>query len=434
MSLFGENPSQGQMSVENPLGLNQAPDGVANPGQPDGNVATGTDNVGTGTGNIGEGLEPQQQAQEQNMQPQVDTQGQPQGEQQLDQGQQQNQPQREEVIDNIDTNDTYERKKAFIKQKFNGQEDFLQSVEQMQKKLGRDNENPTFENAEQAIDYYISLEKELGKTSDIDTTRQENQFLKQELQGLRDAMNQLMMQQQYGNQGQVVNNQQGPLRNPQNGQFMSPNNYNQQFMGQPINNQQQQGQQAQDTPDNDINFDDIDVNQFMQEFYEKGPNAESFKKVIKTVAEQIADQKVNTTLTKQQQEQQKIQQQQRMKQQLSRNFAEQTNGLEQKYGKEEVERHKQDMVNMLRQYPMYLNPQLFPNGFEIVFNEVRGMNNSYQRQQSNLQNQQQMNTAQKMAAKIGQSQPGQRFSSRQPSQDEIEKQMLFQTENKSGLW
>lgn len=412
MGLFGENLQPDNFSSKDPLGpgIGQAPDeGAANPGQPVG------DGMAAGVVGNGEGENIQKAGQEQ---------GNVFGEQN-----QQQPPVEEEKIESIDVNDDYERKVAFVRQKFKSSDDFARSIEELQKRLGRENENVQLNSAEEAINYYITLEKELGRTSNIDETRLENQRLKQELQGLRNAVNQLMMQGQlfYNPQTQQIT----PMRDPLTGRFVSPNQ------------QQPQGQaqtgQGQQTNNLDISFDDIDPDEFMKEFYAKGPNAESFKKVILKAAEKIAEHKVNEALQKTQEEQLTKQQEQFQKQQqaqaLKANYDQQVERIKQQYGEQEFERYKNQMTQIFRQYPMYLNPTLFPNGFEIVFNEARQMANNYQQQQNFLNNQQQFNTAQKMAARMNGSRPGQKFnSSRQLSQEEIEKMQIFGQENRAGIF
>jgi hypothetical protein len=371
MGIFGENPQQGQVNPENPLGIEQAPDVAANPGQPEGLAA---DNTG-----------------------------------QVQEGQLiQNEPQEQPEIESIDINDSQEKKVAFVKQKFKNQENFVQGIEDLQKKLGRENEKLQISTAEEAIDYYISLEKELGKTSNVDETRQENQQLKQELQGLRDALQQVMFQQY---------NQ--PARDPYTGRFMAQ----QTTQTQP---------QSQPQPNTDINFD-VNAEEFMKEFYEKGPNAESFKKVLKNAVDTLVEPKL-LDMQKQQEERESQEQKQVQAQQLKQNYDDQVERIKQAYGEQEFQRYQQNMLQIFNRYPMYLNPQLFPNGWEIVFNEARQMTNNFANQQNTMQNQQQYNAAQKMAARIPNSNPSQRFTSRRPSQEEIEKMQIFQPTKQGGIF
>jgi|LSQX01.3.fsa_nt_gb hypothetical protein len=304
--------------------------------------------------------------------------------------------------------DERQHKIEHVKAKFKSDEELKNGITELQRKLGRENDDVVLNSVEEAIDYYIELEKELGRTSDIDRTRRENQRLQQELEGLRNTVNQLLLQQY---------NQ--PLRDPATGRFVSAR------------------EQVTQTPDIDISFDDIDPNDFIRELYEKGPNAESFKKILKTASEKIADAKIQQFIEKQKQEeeikQQELLQKQNQARILKTHYDMQVNNLKMQYGEEEFNRLQPVMLDIFRKYPMYLNPQLFPNGFEIVFNQARNMDNSYQMQQQYNESQQQYNAAQKMAARISGSRPGQRFT-RQPSQEEIEKQMIFGFEQNRGLW
>src|SRR5690606_2503158 len=99
-----------------------------------------------------------------------------------------------EVIESVDISDDFEQKADYIRQKFKGDaEELEKSINELRKKLGRENEEVNFETAEDVINYYIELERELGRTSNIDQTRQENQRLQQEVEQLRNTINQLLL-------------------------------------------------------------------------------------------------------------------------------------------------------------------------------------------------------------------------------------------------
>lgn len=375
MSVFGENPTTGQ---ENPVGINQA---LGEPAQPE-NVGDGEnvmveDNVG------GEG---QEEIVENN----------------------QNE---EKQIEQIDLNDSYEKKVEFVQKKFKSAEDFEQSINELQKMLGRENEEVILNTEQEAIDYYIQLEKEKGEkfrrepqntSQTVNNPNNEKYMLQQQVNSLQNTVQNLMFQLQQNQQ-----------------------------TGQPS---QTQTQEENDQQIPDINFDDIDTKQFMKEFYEKGPNAESFKKVIMKAAEQISDQKLAKWQEEQQKEQQTQQQKQQQAQQLKVHYDRQADVLKQKYGDQEFENNKPGMLQVFKQYPMYLNPQLFPNGFEIAYQEAKKRSNGYSQQQNTMQNQQQMANAQKMAARMPKSNPNQRFATDRPSQEEIEKAQIFQTTKKGGIF
>src|SRR5690554_7676579 len=60
----------------------------------------------------------------------------------------------EEVIESVDVSDDFERKAAYIRQKFKGgPEELEKSINELRKKLGRENEEVNFETAEDVINY-----------------------------------------------------------------------------------------------------------------------------------------------------------------------------------------------------------------------------------------------------------------------------------------
>lgn len=382
MSIFGENSSAEQFNPDNPLGIKQAQEEVANPGQPQNDVATGT---------VGEES------------------------QQLDDGQanenlmdQQPREQVEEVeVESIELDDDIDKKVQFVRKKFKSADDFEQSVTELQRKLGKENEHVALNSEEEAINYYIQLEKELGQRSQVvdnpvnnQNNYNENFQLKQQVSNLQNMIYQLQNKQ-----------------NPQPQQNQQP---------------QQEGQETPETPE--LNFDDIDTNQFMKEFYEKGPNAESFKKVVMRAAEQISDKKLSELKQEQQKEQQTLQQKQQQAQQLKQVYEGQAEQLKQRYGEQEFEGNKQQMLQVFNEYPMYLNPTLFPNGFEIAYREAKKRSGGYQQQQNTIQQQQQKNVAQKMSATMPKSNSVQRFNTNKPSPEERAKQQIFQQGNKTGIF
>lgn len=393
MGIFGDD-QLGQVTPDNPLGLEQAPvENVENmemPGQPaEIGVGLGEENAG-----VGEGQEI------------VETQP-------------------EEVIESVDVNDDFERKAAYIRQKFKGgPEELEKSINELRKKLGRENEEVHFETTEDVVNYYIELEKELGRTSNIDQTRQENQRLQQEVEQLRNTINQLLL---------YRGNANWPMRDPATGRFVSPAPYQQQMQPQMPH---QQEVQEEELKFDDL-FKDINTDTFLREFYEKGPQAEDFQKLIINAAERIADHKLNQFVKKQQEEQrqkalerQQKEMQARYQYTLLKNKAD---NIKMKYGEQEVEKYKDGMTRFLEKYPYYLDPVLYPNGLEVAFMEARREAMGYQEQQYIQQEQQQYNTAQKFAARIPRSTTPQRVS-REPSPEEREKMMLFGTPERKGLW
>lgn len=393
MGIFGDD-QLGQVTPDNPLGLEQAPvENVENmemPGQPaEIDVGLGEENAG-----VGEGQEI------------VETQP-------------------EEVIESVDVNDDFERKAAYIRQKFKGgPEELEKSINELRKKLGRENEEVHFETTEDVVNYYIELEKELGRTSNIDQTRQENQRLQQEVEQLRNTINQLLL---------YRGNANWPMRDPATGRFVSSAPYQQQM--------QPQMPQQQEVQEEELKFDDLfkDINTdtFLREFYEKGPQAEDFQKLLINAAERIADHKLNQFVKKQQEEQQQKMLERQQKEMQARYqytlLKNKADNIKMKYGEQEIEKYKDGMTRFLEKYPYYLDPILYPNGLEVAFLEARRETMGYQEQQNIQQEQQQYNTAQKFAARIPRSTTPQRVS-REPSPEEREKMMLFGTPERKGLW
>jgi hypothetical protein len=354
----------------------------------------------------------------------------------------QQESQQEEVqTENVNTDSEYEEKVEYIREKFESPEDFEKSVEELQKRLGRD-ENVSLNDQEEAIDYYIQLEKELGQTGNVEQTRQQNQMLKQQMQQIQSANQRLMAQMRaLRNQGpnqqfnqQTQQNMQNQPRNNQ-GQFMANNNQQQQNQ----NNQQNQEVSAEDIIENmDLG---IDSDEFLNDMYENGANSKNFKKAIAKVSGKLVDAKLNQQQQLQQQKQQKEQQEQQQQmqraQQLNSHYKNQVQSLRQKYGEQEVNRHKDDMAQFFREHPTYLDPKIFPNGMQRAYQEVKKRRNKLNQQNQMTQQQSQMNVARKKTANMPQnSSNNRRFQNgnRNLSQNEIEKQQIFQQENTGGLF
>lgn len=395
--VFGDNSDGFQVSSENPLGI-QAPDKSAvKPGEPEEQSAVIDNNVKEPL--VEEGLNKEDMEQK-------------------------------EAVEKVTLSDNIERKKAFIRKKFpNGKEEFEKSIAELEEKLGKNREDVVLKSAEDAINYYIQLEEEQGKMSakpdqQIDQQQQqktfsEEDYLRQQVTGLQNVVQDLYSMLQGKGQGQVQQpsttgvNQSTPVRDPQTGRFVSPNQ-----------NMQQ---------NNNINLDNIDTEKFMEEFYEKGPNAEGFKKVVQSVAEQIAEQKFNQ-FAQMQQKQQMEQQQQQMATKLRENYNQQENQIKQTYGEQEYNKYRNAMRQIFEERPMYLNPKAYPNGFMMAFYEARKRMNNYENQQNMIQNQNQMINKNKLAADIPKSQSGQRFAPEKPSPEEIVKRQIFAQEPSRGIF
>lgn len=395
MGLFGENANEGNVSPENPLGIEQAQE---QPGQ----LANS------------EGLEGENQSQQTNLEELA---------QQADGKQPVNQQKSTD----------YDRKVDYVREKFKSAEDFEQSINELEQKLGV-NEQRQISNPEEAINYYMELEQRLGQTSNVDQTRQQLSQLEQENQRLRQLF---QMQQQQAMQN--PQNMQQPRRDPQTGRFVSQ----QQVNNQNVNQQQQQAQEntglTLDDVMADLNFE-VSADEAINDLYEKGYNSDVFKKVVAETslktAEKLVEQKFNQMQQQQQQQQQQEQQRLQQAQQLNTNYHSQVDQIKQKYGEETFEQHKDDVLNFFKQYPMYLDPTMFPNGFEIAFNNVRTMNNQYQQQQQNMQQAQQYNNAQKQAARMPQSQQNNklRFQNNLSPEEEIKQNIFHNQGQRNGIF
>jgi hypothetical protein len=399
MGLFGENANEGNVSAENPLGIEQAQE---QPGQPAN----------------GEEFEGENQSQQTNLEELA---------QQAD---------GKHPVNQQKSTD-YDRKVDYVREKFKSAEEFEKSINELEQKLGV-TEQKQISNPEEAINYYMELEQRLGQTSNVDQTRQQLSRLEQENQRLRQMY---LMQQQQAMQN--PQNMQQPRRDPQTGRFVSQQQVNNQ---QNFNQQQQQPQQPQEntglTLDDvmaDLNFD-VSADEAINELYEKGYNSDVFKKVVAETslktAEKLVEQKFNEMQQQQQQQEQFKQQKMQQAQQLNTNYHSQVDQIKQKYGEDTFEQHKDDVLNFFKQYPMYLDPQMFPNGFEIAFNNVRTMNNQYQQQQQNMQQAQQYNNAQKQAARIPQSQHNNklRFQNNMSPEEEIRQNIFHTNDKRQGIF
>jgi len=401
MGLFGENAQEGNVSAENPLGIEQAQE------QP-GELASENGNEGNVEGQS-------QQASLEDLAQQADG---------------------KKPVNQQKSTD-YDRKVDYVREKFKSAEDpakeFERSINELEQKLGV-TEQKQISNPEEAINYYMELEQRLGQTSNVDQTRQQLSRLEQENQRLRQMY---LMQQQQAMQN--PQNMQQPRRDPQTGRFVSQQQVNNQ---QNFNQQQQPQENTGLTLDDvmaDLNFD-VSADEAINELYEKGYNSDVFKKVVAETslktAEKLVEQKFNEMQQQEQQKKQEEQQRLQQAQQLNNSYRSQVDTIKQQYGEQEFEQHKDDMLNFFQQYPMYLDPQMFPNGFEIAFNNVRTMNNQYQQQQQNMQQQQQYNNAQKQAARIPQSQHNNklRFQNNMSPEEEIRQNIFHTNDKRQGIF
>lgn len=341
-------------------------------------------------------------------------------------------PDRTEVTENSD----FEDKKKYIKRKFNSPEEVEQSIEELHNKLGIDSSNVQLNSDEEVIDHYIKLERQMGEigrqTGNVDEYAQENRRLKdgikrmnQRIQALTAQLNQ--QQNQQSNQP-IQSGQQ-----PQNAQGQY--NAQQQAQGQ----SQQQNQQLNVDLDN-LNLGDIDQKQFLREFYKDGPKSQNFKKAIANIASQVSKQQMNQLIQQMSQRNQQQQQQnqaQRAKQKRAAHLRQQADSIRQRDGKEEFNRYKQDIIQVMNEYPVYQDPNIFPDGVERAYLEAKRRRRAYSnQQQTQLQNQQQQNIRKQAASMPGsQNNATQRLNDqqRQMSPEEIEKQQILQKVPQRGV-
>lgn len=296
--------------------------------------------------------------------------------------------------------------------KFNDRGSLLEGVKNLGSKLGRKVDPVKVGNATNGDleEIYQQLEKELGQTSDVDKTRQENQQLKEQLnqyeQQLRQTQAQMTNMQRYlqrlssqqpqGQQQQMNQNQN--VNQPQN-----QNMNNQRLQRDPQTGRFQQNQQADNQQQQDV-----DPTKWLREFY-KNP-VEAIKKInnMSDSAQQQVKNNMNQQEIQQFNNQQRQMQQnqltdtQRYRQQLNQEsqqfFAQKRIELENKYEDFKDPEVKKDVVKYMQNHKAYLNPRLFPNGLEKAYLEVKKMrenrNTAANQEQTNEQLKQQKQAAQ----------------------------------------
>jgi hypothetical protein len=315
-------------------------------------------------------------------------------------------------------NPEYEKKVAYIKEKFQTKDEFVKSVDGLAVKLGIDPNTLRFNSQEEAINAYMQMEEALGNSGQPSPLEQPQQiyddsyYLKQEVDGLKTAFMQLLSNRQQ--------NPQQPLRDPNTGRFIPLNN-----------NQQNTPNQEQATSQEEQNFiDGID--------WEKAYEDKTYLlNIMDKRAEIKARQAVNEYQQQRQAEEEQLKTKQNEAQARYQSYQMQVASLNQKYGESEVNRHEKEMEQILKQYPMYLDTNIFPNGFELVFNEARRRGMAYQQQQQYSQQFNQVNPYQKYAAQMPR--PNANINrvqnQRQMSQEEVERWQIFgDQQNKKGIF
>jgi len=312
--------------------------------------------------------------------------------------------------------------------KFNDRGSLLEGVKNLGAKLGRKVDPVKVGNATNGDleEIYQELERELGQTSNVDKTRQENQQLKEQLSQYAQQLNQTQQQmtnmqrylqqqqtQQQMNQQQNASQQQITQqlqRNPQNGRFQKP--------------QQQDNQQQED----------VDPTKWLREFY-KNP-VEAIKKINnmsdrekQEVKNNMNQQEIQQFNNQQRQMQQNdVSQLQQYRQQLNQEsqqfFSNKRVELENKYDDFKDPEVKKEVIQYMQNHRVYLNPRLFPNGLEKAYLEVKKQREN----QNTAANQQQTNQnmiQQKQAAQLPHSKGSNVREPETPNNEEATKDRIF---------
>lgn len=270
--------------------------------------------------------------------------------------------------------------------KFRDRTSLVDGIANLGEKLGRKVDPGKVKNAtnDELEEVYNELQKELGKTSDIDATRQENQQLKQQLEQYKqqlqqtqqqmNSINQYLQRQQMQNQQPAQNQnfnqnqqntQQNARRNPQTGRFES----------QQDNQPQNQNQNGQ-----------VDPDEWLKEFYTNPVEAVRRINNMSQAQEQQVRQNMNQQEKqdlRQQQEQMRQQKQEQYRQDMAQlqrqHFNAKTKEMTEKYGDSfDNPETKQKIMQFMRTHPAYMNPRIFPDGIEIAYKAVSKSKNGNQ--------------------------------------------------------
>lgn len=306
--------------------------------------------------------------------------------------------------------------------KFKDRNSLLEGVKNLSDKLGRKIDPVKVRNSttEELVEVYQEAEKELGKTADVDKTRQENQQLKQELNKYRQELQQTKQQmnqinrylqnmnqrQQTQAQPQQMNQQQGqsqPISQSQPQQADNSQMVRDPQTGKFVKRQPQQNSQQQNNQDNQ---QQIDPDKWLRKFYKDPVSA--INEINQMNNQQQAQIKDNMNPQQQQdfrqqkqntEEQQRQQYRQRLQQIQDRHFSTKVKEMEQKYGEDfDNPETKREVMKYMRNHRVYLNPNLFPDGLERAYKEVKkhmaNRNNNQSQQQNNEEIENQKKAAQ----------------------------------------
>ncbi len=344
-------------------------------------------------------------------------------------------------------------KKDKLANRFNNRADLIDGIANMGEELGKeiDPEKVQQTDTEELEEVYEELISEYGKTSDVKETRKENQQLKDqirqyenEISSMKNQINQItgylkqtqqnkqarpqQNMQQRPNQQQMGQSQTGqPVRDPNTGQFVKRN----QQGNQQANQQNQQNQQNNQQ-------ENVDPDEWLREFY-KNP-VQAVQKISNMNQQQQQEIKQNMNQEQKQDfreqqrqlEQQKRQQyRKRLEQTQNKHFRAKKQEMIDKYGDDfDNPGTKKKVLDFMRKHPIYLNPNIFPNGIEIAYNSVT-QNQTKQKQQQESQGNTEDITTQKRAAQLPKSQ-GSSYMSKEGNQNEDLKNKLFKTN--SGIF
>ncbi len=333
---------------------------------------------------------------------------------------------------------------ADIPEKFGGDiEKVKEGLANIGQKLGRTPNWQELDTPEKLVNAYKQAEREMGQTSDVDQTRQENVKLREQVDELYQRLNQMQYQ---SIQKPQEKKEQTPYTN-QHGQSPAPE--------QPA--QQQVQQQTQQQIDNATQgMSKEQKKDFLKRFY-----ADSYG-TVSSLAREEAQKIVQQELAKMQQQPQQPQQPQKREvtPEQREYYNNEVKRLQYKYG-DEFKNYRKEAGRVLAKNPQLADipPGLakygYKSGFEIAFEQAKkqgGQQQGAQPQQQQPQPQQQAQQpvqqqpaqqqnyqAQKQAARMP-SPTGQNFLNQQQnqqqqmSQDEIEKQQILGEKPGKGVW
>lgn len=266
--------------------------------------------------------------------------------------------------------------------KFNNHEEVAKSLDQLGNKLGEDVDWDNIQTEEELESAYQEAERKLGRTSDIDNLRKQNSQYENQLTQMQQYMQSMQQQMQSMQQGQP----------------------NQEDM------QQQEGQSQ------------VDPDEWLHNFYEKGPEAVE-ELVEKRLAKERETQKAE--MMKQQAERQKLES-------VKQGYQQQINQIKNKYG-QDFENHRQEAANVMKERPYYA---YMSNGLELALLEAKNRSSNNIQQQTRQNQQQQVqakNNIFKQGARLPQGNAN-RVISQNASEEDLMKKAIFQGQTQGGIF